>query len=293
MLASYRISVLGYHNNLTWRIVEKRIAMLGEMLKTAEEAARAAGAEAVYWFEKRTEPREKGFRELVTEGDVAAQRVALEIIQARFPDHHILAEEDNTNTPDGDGVYTIPGDVVWIIDPVDGTTNFSRHVPFFNVSIGVAIDGQPAAGVVYDPIRDTLFAAVRGQGATLDGRPIHVAERAKLADALIAFDSPPNQDWRLREWAVLPKIAARCRTLRALGSAALGMAYVAAGSLDAYLHYYIHPWDVAVGALLVEEAGGVVRQTNGEEWRLGQPSVLMCNSALLDPLLEIIAAPES
>jgi myo-inositol-1(or 4)-monophosphatase len=264
--------------------------MLDALYEIAEQAARAAGAEARRWFDGEANPRDKGFRQLVTEGDIAAQRAAMAVIRARFPDHAILAEEEGADTVDE---RRLPGGVTWLIDPVDGTANFARHLPFFNVSLAAAIDGQPAVGVVFDPLRENLFAAVRGRGARLDGRPLQIGKRAQLGDALVGFDSPPEPEIRQRQWAVMSQIAARCRTVRGLGSAALGMAYVAAGWLDAYLHLGLHPWDAAAGALLVEEAGGVVRQPDGKAWRLGQPSVLMCNPGLLDALVEAIqSTPE-
>lgn len=264
--------------------------MLDALYETAERAARAAGAEARRWFDQESNPRDKGFRALVTEGDLAAQRAAMAVIRARFPDHAILAEEEGADAIDEEH---LPDGVTWVIDPVDGTTNFARHLPFFNVSLAATIDGQSAVGVVFDPLHDNLFAAVRGQGARLDGRPLQVGNRAQLADSLVGFDSPPEPEGRRRQWAVMSEIAARCRTVRELGAAALGMAFVAAGWLDAYLHLGLHPWDAAAGALLVEEAGGVVRQPNGEAWRLGHPSVLMCNPGLLDALVEVIqSTPE-
>lgn len=265
--------------------------MLEELLITAEQAAHAAGDEARQWWHREgVEPREKGSRDWVTEADVAAQEEALAVIRKRHPDHAVLAEEGDAEDAGGEGVAEIPAGVVWIIDPVDGTSNFVRHLPFFSVSVAAAIDGQPAVGVIYDVLRDHVFSGARGQGARLDGRALEVGKATRLADAVVGFDSPREPDLRPRLWAIMDRLAQHCRTIRALGSAALGMAYVAAGRLDAYMHLNVQPWDVAAGALLVQEAGGVIRQMDGQDWMLGNPSLVMCNPALLASLVEEIAA---
>lgn len=254
--------------------------MQDQLIATAELAARAAGAEARRLLEAGVQPRDKGFRQWVTAGDVAAQEAAVAVIRGRYPDHAIVAEE-------GNGDASIPQGVTWFVDPVDGTTNYARQLPFFCVSVAAAIDLQPVVGVIYDPVRDQMFLGVRGQGATLDGQRIRAMSN-KLADAIIAFDSPPDPEPRQRQWDIMQALSSRCRTVRELGSAALGMAYVAAGRVDAYLHMDVQPWDVAAGALLVEESGGVIWQTNGRAWRLGGRDVVLGNAALLDEIVAVV-----
>lgn len=254
-------------------------------LQTAIAAARVAGAEALRLYRRGVKAEVKGQRDIVTEGDRAAQEAAVAVIRARFPEHAIVAEEDPAYQTGQAEAWPVADGPVWFVDPVDGTSNYARQIPFFNVSIGFAIDGHPVAGVIYDPLHDEEFAAERGAGAMLNGQAIQARGELSLANAMVGFDVARGAALRARMLAYLGAIAAECRTVRGLGSAALGLAYVAAGKLDAYVHMTVSPWDVAAGALIVREAGGVVRQFNGDAWNLAQSSILVCNPALLDSLL--------
>ena len=253
----------------------------GIMLDTAIEAARAAGQIIMEKYRQPIKVHVKGFRDLVTEADVAAQEAIVSLIAARFPSHAILAEED-LGSLDELGEYT------WLVDPLDGTTNYAFRLPIFAVSIGLAHRGKPVLGVVYDPTRDYLFHAKVGQGAFLNGRPLHVAEREELIGTLVAFDWAREPEIRETLLRIVNHVAPQVGTMRALGSAALGPCYVAAGWLDAYFHARLSPWDAAAGTVIVREAGGQATDFGGQPWLLASPRFLAASSALHSRMLALI-----
>ena len=242
------------------------------LLYTAIQAARAAARVSLDRFGKPLLVTHKGFRDVVTEADVAAQDAAVAAIQARFPAAAILGEEDLT-PPDG-------AETVWVIDPIDGTANYVRHFPVFCVSIAVVQRGAPIVGAVYDPLRGHLFAAERGRGAWLNGSPIRVSDVRDLPDAILALDWSQASETRRRSIDLLARIAAECRTVRAIGSAALGMCYLAAGWVDLFFNLALKPWDGAAGQVLIEEAGGRITNPRGEAWDYTQPAALASNGHL-------------
>jgi myo-inositol-1(or 4)-monophosphatase len=251
------------------------------MLDTAIEAARAAGRIIVEKYRQPIEVHAKGLRDLVTEVDIAAQQAIVDLIAARFPSHAVLAEED-LGTLDDQREYT------WIVDPLDGTTNYAFRLPIFSVSVGLAHRGEPLLGVVYDPLRDHLFCAQAGQGAFLNGTRLGVAKREELLGTLVAFDWA--RDPRIREVVlrILNHVAPQVGTVRALGSAALGPCYVAAGWLDAYFHARLSPWDAAAGAVIAREAGGQATDFEGQPWALASPRFLAASGALHARMLALI-----
>ncbi len=246
-------------------------------LAVAEQAARAAGRIAVE-YRGRATTQSKGLRDIVTEADVLCQAECKRIIAAAFPDHAFLAEEADT-TPGG------PSDLTWVIDPIDGTTNYAYGLPVFCTSIGLALGDTLLAGVVYDPLRDELYAAGRGQGATLNGTPLRVSDRAALIDAIVGIEwatAPPLRAESVRRVGVL---ANQCMTVRSPGAAALSLCYVAAGAFDIYFNVHLKPWDVAAGALLIEEAGGQITGLQGEPWTMHSGGILATNGRLHEPVL--------
>ncbi len=249
------------------------------MLQTAIEAARRAGQVIAERYPTGRNATFKGYRDLVTETDVAAEAVILDLIRARFPDHAILAEEGGGNEASGD--YT------WVVDPLDGTTNYAHHVPVFSTSIGVLERNQPIIGVIHEPLREQIFVAERGKGVTLNGEPIHVSSTSRLIHSVVALDWGHSDEVRGQTLELLLQIAPRCGTVRALGSAALALAYVAAGWLDAYFNLSLKPWDTAAGTLLVAEAGGHCTTLKGEPFRAGSPTCLATNGLILDELLAL------
>jgi len=250
------------------------------MLQTAIEAAQQAGRVIAERYPAERSVTIKGYRDLVTETDTEAEAIILDLIHERFATHAILSEEAGGDEV-GDG-YT------WIVDPLDGTSNYAHHVPIFAVSIGVLAAGEPLIGVIHDPLRDQTFVAEQGSGARLNGKPLHVSRISRLSNTMASLDWGHSDNVRRRAMACLQKIAPRCGTVRALGSAALALGYVAAGWLDAYLNLALKPWDIAAGLLLVAEAGGRCTTMTGADCRVNRPSCLATNGLIHEGLLDIL-----
>ena len=248
-----------------------------EHLETAVHAARAAGQILVERLPNPREVQVKGFRDIVTDADLAAEQAVIQTIRAQFPDHALLTEENGASA--GRAPYA------WVVDPLDGTTNYSRRLPWFSVSIGLMHGDALILGVVYEPLRDYLFAAQRGRGATLNGAPIQVSALDQMSHTVIGLDWAHAQADRRDIVSSLKQLAPACGTLRGMGSAALGLAYVAAGWLDAYFHIGLKPWDLAAGVLLVREAGGRVTDLAGGAWRPWNPRVLVSNGHVHQAML--------
>ena len=250
------------------------------MLKTAVEAARRAGRLIVERYPVGHTVTVKGYRDITTEVDAAAERVILDLIRDRFPGHAILSEEAG-----GDGI----GDgYTWVVDPLDGTTNYTCRLPIFSVSIGLLEGGEPLIGVVHDPLCDQTFVAERGGGARLDGAPIRASRVARLEHAMVSLDWGHSDAERGQTLWWLTQVAPRCGTVRALGSAALALAYVAAGWLEAYFNLMMKPWDAAAGMLLVSEAGGRCTTLEGGAYRVDRPGCVATNGLIHDQLLGVM-----
>jgi myo-inositol-1(or 4)-monophosphatase len=252
------------------------------LLETAAQGARAAGRMLVQRLPAPREVRAKGPRDIVTDADLAAEEIITRTIRARFPDHALLMEEKGASN--GDAPY------VWVVDPLDGTTNYSRRLPIFSVSIGLVHQGELEVGVVYDPLGDHLFAARRGQGATLNGNPLRVSTVDQVGDAVVGLDWARAHRDRREILARLIRIAPDCGTVRGLGSAALGLCYVAAGWIDAYFNVGLKAWDMAAGLLLIQEAGGRVTDLAGNAWQPWRQHKLVSNGHLHQALLELTEA---
>lgn len=254
------------------------------LLDTAEAAARKAGALLREQWQQPRSLERKGFRDWVTDADYASQQIMTDFIRLRHPDHGFQTEE-------ADGELPKRGEVLWLVDPIDGTTNYSRQQPNFSVTLAAVAGGRVQAGVVYDPIRDEMFSAASGRGSALNGQEMAVSNVGALEQAVIALDWAHAPEQRQRTLDALSRFAHEVRTIRAIGSAALALAWVAAGRLDAYLNAGLQPWDLAAGALLVREAGGRISDWNGESWRPeGKPTVgLASNGRIHDQLLTVIA----
>ncbi len=250
------------------------------MLKTAIEAATGAGRIIVERYSKERGITKKGFRDIVTDADIAAESFIIGLINGRFPDHAILSEEA--------GGSDIGSGFTWLLDPLDGTTNYAHHHPVFAVSIGVLEHGNPLVGVIHDPLRDQTFVAHRGAGARLNDVPIHVSDVAELKNALLGVDWGHENDVRDRMLNYLHRLLPRCGTLRASGSAALALAYVAAGWTDAYFQPGLKPWDSAAGSLLVKEAGGECTTMKGEPYRVQLPECLATNGLIHDEFMKVL-----
>lgn len=221
-------------------------------------ALRAGGREMRRGFLK-AKVSFKGRANPVTEADLAAERAIIGAIRARFPDHGLLAEESGTRRT--------ASDYVWVIDPIDGTLNFAHGFPHSCVSIAAVRRGEAVAAGIYDPFRDELFLAEKGKGATLNGKPIKVSRAARLEDSLLITGFAYDRHKKAALYAgVVKDFLERAADLRRSGSAALDLAWVAAGRLDGFWEFHLSPWDVAAGRLLVAEAGGKVSDFDGKPW---------------------------
>jgi myo-inositol-1(or 4)-monophosphatase len=241
-------------------------------LRTAIRAAREAARVALERLDKPQSVTVKGFRDIMTEADVAAQDAAVSRIRAQYPDIPILAEENLTPQH--------IADAVWVIDPLDGTTNYARRFPVFCSSVGLVYKGRPIVGAIYDPLHDHLFVAERGQGARLNGSPIYASDTDALADAILALDWGHAPAIREKSINMLLRIAEECRSVRAIGSAALAMCYLAAGWIDLFYNLSLKPWDGAAAQVIMEEAGARVTTLRGETWDYTQADALASNGEL-------------
>lgn len=220
------------------------------MLETAIHAASSAGKLLRQSFGQQTRINETTAHDIKLQTDVDAQNLIYSILLKRFPEHKLVGEEGDAGNP--------RGEVEWIVDPLDGTVNFAMGIPHFCVSIAARRAGKMVLGVVYDPLREELFTAEAGAPALLNGKPIAVSQRSRLSEAILAIGfakSKESVEYCLKLYA---HYAHHAKKLRAMGSAALDMAYVAAGRLDAYIEQGISIWDIAAGMLLIERAGGRV-----------------------------------
>ena len=255
-------------------------------LATAVEAALAAGRIHLDYFRRDPQVKKKGPIDLVTAADVAVEREFRALIAARFPSHVVLGEEA------GAGQQTAPdARCRWIIDPLDGTTNFAHGLALFCVSIALEIDGRVALAVVYDPVAEELFTAERGEGARLNGVAMRVSARRELIDALLCTGFPYSiRERQQRQVDVFAGFLGRSRAVRRLGSAALDLCYVAAGRFDGFWEQQLHAWDVAAGVLIVEEAGGRVTGYDDQPHDLFGGHIVASNGPLHGPMLEVIRA---
>jgi myo-inositol-1(or 4)-monophosphatase len=252
-------------------------------LAVAVEAALAAGRLQLQYFRRDLQIHKKGVIDLVTEADVAVEQDIRARVARHFPDHVFLGEEEAQSATHLESPFR------WIVDPIDGTTNFVHGLPLFCVSIALEIEGRVEVGVVYAPVADELFAAERGEGARLNGMRIHVTREASLIDALLVTGFPPQATARQGEQlAVFGEFLSRARAVRRLGSAALDLAYVAAGRFDGFWERSLHGWDVAAGALLVAEAGGLVTGFSGGSFDPFGGELLASNGAIHSQLVDTL-----
>ena len=249
--------------------------------------AREGGALLMHYFQKHIKIEYKGDADLVTAADRASETLIRERIQQQFPGHDVLGEEQGLNDQGSD--YR------WYVDPLDGTTNFAHGYPVFCVSMALEHrelehreSQKPAeriAGVVYDPTRDELFSAEQGRGAHLNGAAIHVSQAAQLKESLLATGFPSHKRHMNPNIHFYQQLTLRSHGVRRAGAAALDLAYVAAGRVDAFWEFNLNPWDTAAGALLVLEAGGAMVRFDGTPFRLDSQEVLATNGLLTEEIL--------
>jgi myo-inositol-1(or 4)-monophosphatase len=271
------------------------------LLATAIEAALAAGRIQRAYFRQNPAVSKKGPIDLVTAADLEVERAFRALIASRFPDHDVLGEEgsepgqglgasaESRRSPGGGGGEG--GHHRWIIDPIDGTTNFAHGLALFCVSIALEVDGRVDLAVVYEPIGEELFVAERGQGARRNGARMHVSDRSALIDTLLVTGFPYTiHEDRHRQVAVFEAFLGVTRAVRRLGSAALDLCYVAAGRFDGFWEEQLHAWDIAAGALIVEEAGGRVTAFDGGPMDAFRGQIVASNGRVHDAMRAVIAA---
>jgi len=251
-------------------------------LEISEKIAREAGALLHAYFVRHIGFELKGEFDLVTEADRASERLVIERLLEHYPTHSIVAEESGGHAGES-------AEYIWYVDPLDGTTNFAHGFPMYNVSIGLEKAGELIAGVVYDPAHDEMFSAERGGGAYLNHRRMHVSGVQRIEDSLTGTGFPSRKRHRDVNIHFYYQLAMMSHGVRRAGAAALDLAYVACGRLDLFWEFHLNPWDMAAGALLVREAGGMCTDMHGAALDLRGPHILADNGGVHAEVLERFA----
>ncbi|MDP8298592.1 MAG: inositol monophosphatase family protein [Candidatus Tantalella remota] len=255
--------------------------MYDKIMEVATKAARESGEYILGQLDKLKEVSCKAgdTHNLVTNVDKTSEKMIIESIMKEFPSHSILAEESGEK-PAGD-------DFLWVIDPLDGTTNYTHAFPFFCVSIGVVVDGAVRAGVVYDPSRDEMFTAAEGKGAAVNGAPIRISEADKLERSLVGTGFAYDIAGKLDNVESFKMMLKHAQAVRRAGSAALDLCYVACGRFDGFWEMGLHPWDTAAGQIIVKEAGGRVSRIRGKEADIFKKDIVATNGKVHDEMLAL------
>lgn len=252
------------------------------LLETAICAAKQAGAVLLEYMRTGFHIRHKSLINLVTEADLAAEQCVIDAIRRKYPDHRFLAEEQGE-------IHQSPSSYLWIIDPLDGTTNFAHGYPAYCVSIGLQHNEQPVLGVVYDPTRDEIFTATHGGGARVNDQPLRVSQTTQLDQALLvtgfAYDIRETANNNLDHFT---RFALRVQGLRRTGSAALDLCYVAAGRFDGFWEVRLNPWDMAAGVVILLEAGGRVTHFRGKPFSVYGKELVASNGLIHDSMMSVI-----
>jgi myo-inositol-1(or 4)-monophosphatase len=252
----------------------------------AAAIAREAGALLRDYYRRGVTAEYKGVIDLVTDADRASESLILDRLRAAYPDHAILAEES--------GAHQQAGPCTWIVDPLDGTTNFAHGFPHFSVTMALQIEDALEIGATYDPLRDELFAARRGRGAWLNGRVIHVSQTPRLDRALLCTGFPYDRRTNpLNNTQQFVDFLLRAQGVSRVGSAALDLAYVACGRLDGFWEFRLNAWDMAAGLLLVQEAGGCATEPDGAPARQWSGRVAASNGLFHAEMIAVLAQSQS
>ncbi|MCA2005141.1 MAG: inositol monophosphatase [Ignavibacterium sp.] len=253
--------------------------MINDIIQIAKEAGEII--RNAYRTKFSIEIKENNIKNLVTEVDKKSEQTIIEFIRKNFPSHNILAEEG--------GEKKSSSDYIWVIDPLDGTTNFAHGLPIFSVSIGVQYKEETIAGVVYDVMRDVVCSAEKGSGAFENGKKISVSSNEKIEESLLVTGFPynvaQNPEKAFERFIVMLKTA---RAVRRLGSAAIDFCYVANGVFDGFWEVHLNPWDICAGKLIVEEAGGKVTDFNGNPISIFNKTILSTNGKIHNKMIELL-----
>ena len=247
--------------------------------EVANEALREAGNVIMAHFhsEKRVSYK-AGRSNIVTDVDLLAEEKIIALLREEYPGFGIITEES-------EGI-AVDSPYIWIIDPIDGTRNYAYGIPHFCVALALAQEGDVILGIVYDPVRDELFRAEKGQGAFLNDSPIAVSRMTSLQASVIGFDMGYDAEVGREMLGVVSALWPGVRSVRVMGSAALGLAYAACGRLDLYFHLYLYPWDLAAGILLVREAGGIITEPDGRPVGIHSKGVIATNKAIHEDFMQ-------
>ena len=257
-----------------------------DYLGVARKAALEAGGLLKAYLGKVAKIEYKAKNSLVTEADRIAEDLIIKTIKEKFPAHGIFAEES--------GIRRQGSNYLWIIDPLDGTTNFTHTYPFFSVSIALEIDGEVKLGVIYDPIKDEMFVGERGRGARMNDGKIVVSNALKLEESNLCTGFIHTADWMVEEnLSHFGNFIRRARAVRRDGSAALDLCYVACGRYDGFWELGLNPWDTAAGYLIIEEAGGRVTKFGGEEYSIRDQEIMASNGKIHDEMIDVISLARS
>lgn len=250
--------------------------------KVAVDTAKRAGKLLMEFFDKPLRIRKKSTAiDMVTQADLASEKLVVDTLKNKFPEHAVMAEETKTQRSESE--------FVWLIDPLDGTTNFVHSHPFFCVSIALARNDHPVVGVVYAPVLQQLFVAVKGEKPTMNGRAIKVSKNEKLIDCLLATGFPyKNMSVAKRNIQHMKNFLGKVHGARRDGAAAMDLSYVAAGVFDGFWEYSLHPWDVAAGKLLVETAGGKVTSFKGKAFNIYGGGIVASNGRIHGQMLRVL-----
>lgn len=257
---------------------------MSDLLSVVQSAALAAGKVLREKYPQTREIQAKGKQDIVTDADFAAQAAIVEAIKRHDPDAAILSEEGLEPDP--------AARLIWVVDPLDGTTNYARRLPVFSTSIAVVQDGQPIAGAIYDPLHDQLFVAGIDRGATLNGIPIHASTTSEVNQAVVGLDWGRGDAARSIGLSWLQKVGPQVKSIRAIGSSALALCYIAAGAIDVYFHAALKPWDGAAGQIIAQEAGVQLFNHQGVPWNYVAESCIAANAPLSEwALTSVSGAP--
>ncbi len=245
-----------------------------DFLAVVQSAALAAGKVLREKYPQARNIQAKGVRDIVTDADFAAQAVIVDLIRSHDPNAAILSEEGIEPDPQAR--------LIWVVDPLDGTTNYARRLPMFSTSIAVVQDGQPIAGAIYDPLRDLMFAAAIDRGATLNGGPIHASTTSEVAESIVGLDWGRGEAARSIGLSWLQRAGTQVKSIRAIGSSALALCYIATGWLDIYFHAALKPWDGAAGQIIAQEAGVKLFNHDRAKWNYIDETCIACAPQLLE-----------
>lgn len=250
------------------------------MLEVAIKAAKLAGEKLEYYFETILEHEEKEDKSFVTKADMEADQIIIDLIKENFPTHQILTEENGTIGEDDE--------YLWVIDPLDGTLNFTRGIPLFSTSIAVVKNNEPIFAVVFNPITNSLFTAEKGKGAFWNGEKMHVSDIDSIEKSIVSMGRARDLEAKEKTLSLYNKFYTSLKSQRVLGSAALELAWVASGRLEGFVSVGLKRWDCFAGILLVAEAGGLVTDFSGKMWTADATHFVSSNGKIHQKLCEVI-----